>query len=442
MKKLITFLSHFLLEDIWVKPLEETKGFTRFLRKLCRSLVIATHGFFRNQCFLRASALTFYALMSIVPVLAISLAVAKGFGYQRHLEMELLQRFPEQKEALEQLIALAQSIVENTKGGLLAFTGIVLLFWSVIKVLSHIESSFNHIWGIKKQRSWIRKFTDYLTLMILTPLFFLLASSITVFIVSKLQDYFQAISIYPLVRAGSLFFVSLVPYALIWMLFSLLYLVMPNTKVQVKAAVLGGIFSGTIFEFLQWGYIHFQIGITKYSAIYGSFAALPLFLAWLQISWFIVLYGAEVSYAYQNIHFYQYGWHAPKLNIKTKLLLSLWIMHQTVFCIWKKEPISRELLQQKLHLPMESIDEVLSDLIDAELLVEVKEGPCAFYPTKPIDELHIKDVLDALMEKKQVVAIPEDKVLASLQHSLKKFDEMILSCKENCLLKEIEEDAS
>lgn len=435
MRKLISSLYHFFIHDLWKRPIEEERHLLRFLQKVGRSFIIGLYGFIDHAFFLRASSLTFYSLMSIVPTLVISFAIAKGFGLQSHLTQELKERFPEQQEVLNQVITLAQNWIENSKEGLITLIGIAVLVWSVIKVMSNIEASFNTVWRIKKHRSWVRRFTDFMTLIVVGPLFFITASSVTLFIVHVLKRFIEAEQIYSALGETLIFFIKCIPFALIWILFFLLYLVMPNTKVKIIPALLAGIIAGSIFQLVQWTYIHFQIGANKYGALYGSFAALPLFLAWLQVSWLIVLFGAQFSYAYQNIFTYEYGWQAPKLNMHTKLLVSLWIMHRIVHSFIKKEELDKKMMQKSLRIPMASIDEVINELRNAKLIVLVQNGPCSFYPTKPSDKLMVSDVIKAVMETKQKVDIQKDQLMYRLEENLHHFENALNSS--NLLLKEI-----
>lgn len=435
MKRYIFSLYDFFTDKLWKIPIEELSGSRKFFHKLFRCLVLSIYGIFSDAYFLRASSLTFYTLMSVVPILVMALAIAKGFGLQKTLVNQLIERFPEQKEVLSKLLLLAQNWLEETKEGLITIIGIVILTWSVIRVLSNIESSLNHIWRVKKSRTWIRRFTDFLSLMVLAPIFFFTANSFTLFIVKELQLFVKGA--HPVVESAMIFSTQLIPMILLWLLFSLLYLVIPNTKVEIRAAIFGGVVAGTLFQCVQWAYIFFQVGATKYGAIYGSFAALPLFLAWLQVSWLIVLLGARFSYAFQNIHAFEYGWQHPFLNMRSKLLVSLWIMRHVIEAYIHKRELDRKKLQQKLHLPMTTIDDIINELIEAKLLVPIKSGPFSFVPTRSPEKIRINDIRMILMRKQQSVILPDSHLLRELKKELDFFDKQIESSDHNRLLQEI-----
>ena len=296
----------FLKTDIWRIRLENySRNKSFFLRQL-RIIVLAVRGFAEDKCKFRASALTFYSLLSIVPVIAMMFGIAKGFGLEKRVETELLQKMqgPGQQEVAVKIITFANSLLENAKGGFIAGVGVAFLFWTIIKVLSNIENSFNDIWGVKKPRTLGRRFSDYLSVMLVCPFLMIMASSATVVISSQVRVIIQQSALLSAVAPLILFTLKLLPYCTIWITFTFIFIFMPNTKVRLRSGFLGGVVAGTIFQMVQWIYINFQIVTAKYSAIYGGFAALPLFLLWLQISWLVVLFGAELSFAHQNVETY------------------------------------------------------------------------------------------------------------------------------------------
>ena len=273
----------FLKQDIWrIRASKLSKRTSIWLRSL-RIFLLSIKEFSTDKCMLRASALTFYSLLSIVPIFAMAFGVAKGFGVQSLLEQRLLSSFQGQEEAINKVIVFSNTLLENTRGGLLAGIGIALLFWAVIKMLGNIEKSFNDIWGVRHERSMGRKFSDYLSLMLICPILIIMSGSLTVFITTQVTLITEKVAL--LGYLGPIIFTSLniLSYAVIWILLTFIYSFMPNMKIPLSSALAGGIIAGTLYKFVQFGYIHFQVGVSKYNAIYGSFAALPLFLVWLQM---------------------------------------------------------------------------------------------------------------------------------------------------------------
>ncbi len=277
--------------------------------------------------------------------------IAKGFGYQSILEKRLLENFPGQTELLSRLMGYAQSMLNSVHGGLIAGIGVAILFWTVVKVLSNIEQSFNDIWGIKSSRSFGRKFSDYLSMMLIAPLLLIMSGSITVFITSRISLIMQKISFLGALSPIILFLLKFLPYGLLWILFAVVYILMPNTKVRIKSGLFAGIIAGTLYLTAQWIYINFQIGVVHNNAIFGSFAAIPLFLIWLQTSWIIVLLGAEISFAHQNVSSFEYEPDASHISHFNKRLIALCISHQLVKTFVNDEtPLTAAQISQILEI--------------------------------------------------------------------------------------------
>lgn len=271
------------------------------MRLYVQMFYLAGRGFFRDQCSLIASALTYYTLMSMVPILAVAFAIARRLGYSASFKNELLARFQDQNEVLIELFKYADAMLEQAKGGLIAGVGLAVLLFSAAFLFNNLEGIFNQIWGVKKFRSWKRMITDYSALMFIAPIVFAFASSMTVFVVNRLEIAIRVLPFAGWVVSWILFFVNLIPYGLFWLLFLFIYLFMPNAKVHFRSASLAAALTGCLYIGAQWVYIYFQVGAGRYGAIYGSMAALPLFLIWVQMGWFLLLFGAEVSHAHQTL---------------------------------------------------------------------------------------------------------------------------------------------
>ncbi len=432
----------FLKTDIWRIRSSKLSGQKSFWIRQLRIILLAIRGFAEDKCQLRASALTFYSLLSIVPVVAMAFGIAKGFGFEKVLERQMIEKLQGQEEVVERVIGFAQSLLENTQGGLIAGIGIIVLFWTVIKVLGNIESSFNDIWGIKKARSMGRKFTDYLSVVLICPILLIMASSVTVLITSQVTLIVERLSFLGPLADVILFSLRILPYGVIWIVFTFIYIFMPNTKVHPKAALLAGIIAGTIYQVVQLLYITFQVGVSRYGAIYGSFAALPLFLIWLQLSWLIVLFGAEVSFAQQNVETYEFEPDSLKVSHSFKRLLSLSITH---FCVKRfhegqKAPTADEISHQ-LEIPIRLVRQILFELTESGILSEVNLNDperMAYQPARTIEDLTVSSVLDKL-DQQGIDSIPivESKSLARLKEGLGQFREAIERSPANVTLKDL-----
>ena len=406
---MIKKITHFITNDLWKADVDEMSKSRFFLVQQMRIFVLAIRGFNEDNILLRASALTFYTLISIVPVIALSFAISKGFGFEEMLNEQIHSYFDSQKGVSEVLIGFSHSFLENTKGGVVAGIGVVMLLWSVIKVLSNVELSFNAIWGITKPRSIIRKFTEYLAIMLIAPVFIILSGGITVYISSATSHVLSNDSIF--YHLGSVFqiLIELIPYILDWLLFTFLYLAMPNTKVEFKHAFFAGIIAGTAFQILEWTYITFQIGVVQYSAIYGSFAALPMFLVWLQSSWLIVLFGCEIAFASQNVKQYIYENEVNNISQLHKKKITLYILLVINKNFNEGKPaFTVNSLCAKLKLPVRLVQNIINELLEIGLVMEAntdKHKLVGYTPARELNNLSASELI-ALLENKGSNEVP------------------------------------
>jgi membrane protein len=441
-QKWFTRMINFFAIDIWRIRLEDLPFGKSFVIKQLRIIILTLRGFDEDKCFFRASSLTFYTLLSIVPVVALVFGVAKGFGFKRMLKEDLLVRFPGQPELLTKVIGFAESLLEVTKGGVIAGIGLIILFWAVIKVLSHIEASLNDIWEIKTHRTWGRKFSDYLAFMLISPLLILMSSSTTVFITTQVTEITNNVRLLGMISPLIFFSLKIIPYVLIWILFTGIYVVMPNTKVSLKAGIIGGVVAGTIYQISQMLYLDFQIGVSRYNAIYGSFAALPLFLIWVQISWWIALFGAELSFANQNVDTYHYEPNSLKVSPAFKKLLTLHVAHLLIRNFSKREtPLTDSQISKRLEIPIRLVHQILYDLVESGLFIEtrtIEDQKFGYQPARDINAITIKSILEAI-ENNGIDTIPiaETEGLTVLSDALKQFSEAMENSPANRLLKDI-----
>jgi membrane protein len=427
---------------IWHTPLTEISRWKTFIFKQLRIIILAAKGFYNDKVQMRASSLTFYSVLSIIPVAAIAFAIAKGFSLDKNLEQLIMDKFQSEQAVLNWLLKNASDAIEKTRGGYIAGVGVIILFWSVMSLLSHIESSFNHIWQVGSSRPWIRKFTDYLTIMLIAPIFIVLSNSFTIFINTKLPVFIADAPILDFFKPVISFLIMLAPYFITWIALTILFIIMPNAKVKFVPALISGIISGTILQGLQWLYIDLQFGITKLSAIYGSFAAVPLFITWLQSSWIVVLLGAEISFANQNVSRYEFESESLNISNFQKRALVLMIMHMIIrkFAYGEK-PISASYIATHLKIPVRLSRDILQDLTNANLVTilhEHEEKERLYQPALDINLLTVSYVLDRLDRKgvEQVMVIKNkeyEKIIAMLE----KFDKLMAKSDSNILVKDL-----
>jgi membrane protein len=432
----------FLNTDIWRLQANKLTPRRSFWIRQLRIFVLAIRRFNVDKCELRASALTFYSLLSIVPVVAMAFAVAKGFGFEKILGEQLVAKLEGHEEVADRIIGFAQSLLENTKGGAIAGVGIVVLFWTVIKVLGNIEKSFNDIWGVKTPRAMGRKLADYLSVMMICPVLLISASSITVLLTTQLTVLVERLSFLGYLADALILFLKILPYGVIWLVFTFIYVFMPNTKVEVKSALWGGVLAGTIYQLVQLAYISFQIGVSKYGAIYGSFAALPLFLVWLQLSWLIVLLGAEVSFAHQNVATYEFEEDCERVSHSFKRIIALKIAYLCVRNFLDAEkPSTAEDIARELEAPVRLVRSVLSELTEARVLSEVcsenREG-VAYQPACDIQRLTVSGVIERLDQQGiESIPIAESADLTKVRETLRRFHEVNANSPANLKLQDL-----
>lgn len=432
----------FIKTDIWRISLKDLSRKKSFLFKQLRTVLLAMRGFDEDKCLLRASSLTFYSLLSIVPVVAMAFGIAKGFGFESLLEKQLFEKFPGQEKVLVQVVDFARALLENAKGGMIAGIGTIVLLWSVIKLLGHIESSFNEVWGIKKSRTAARKFSDYLSIMLISPVFVVVSGSVTIFIKTQITHITEKVSLLWVFSPLIMWILNLLPYFLISTLFTIIYLLMPNTKVNFRPGVIAGMIAGASYVILQWGYINFQFGIAGYNAIYGSFAALPLFLVWLQLSWLVVLFGAEISFAIQNVDAYEFEHDYQGISPALKKLFSLQIVHSMVKAFSNGEmPLAAPGISSVHEIPIRLVRQILYELVDSRIISVTHIGESmepAYQPARDINLFTINYIIEALEQRgDDNIPFAQSRELKVLSDALEEFRNTVAKSPANRLLKDI-----
>lgn len=432
----------FVFNDLWTIDSFHLPAQKKLLIKTIRTLVLAFRGFKEDRVNLRASSLTFFSLLSVVPVMALAFGIAKGFGLDGMLESVMQTNMKGQEDIAKWILDFADNMLSSVKGGWIAGVGLVFLIWTVMKVLGNIENSFNDIWQVNTPRAFFRKFSDYLAMMIVAPLLFILSSSAQVVLIKMIDTISADPSVIGHIGPALYFFAKFVPIILIWLLFTLLYVFMPNTKVKFTSALVAGIIAGAAFQLLQWGYFHFQIGVSKFNVIYGGFAALPLFLVWLNWSWLIVLFGAEISFAAQNQHEFEFESDIKTLNIKSKQLISILITHHVISFFEKGDPPpNSQEISINLKLPTRIVRFLLNELIECRILAETPteiEKMPGYLPAKSIQNLSILDVTESISSKgTSFNGVENNEVSDKIEELLKGQNKLIKDSEFDFLIKEL-----
>ena len=327
--------------------------------KTLKTLNLTVTSFFDRDLLTRAASLTFDTLLALVPALALMFAIGRGFGLQDLLKDQLFIYFPAQKEAIGTAIQFVDSYLNESTQGVFVGVGIIVLLYTLISLLSSIEESFNYIWGIKKERSFYQKLTDYIAICLLIPVLMICSSGISIFVSTVFQSNIHIPFLTPLVNWA----LDLFPLVLLWLAFSLSFLLIPNTKVNFKYAAIAGAVSAIGFQILELLFLNGQIYVTKYNAIYGSFAFLPLLLVWLQFSWVILLSGGTLCYSLQNVFAYNYLANSMQVSIDYRRKVALVVMCIIVQRMEKEEePLTANEISKTYKLPLRLVTNITDHL--------------------------------------------------------------------------------
>lgn len=289
---------------------------------MVKTVNLSVQSFLNQDLQSRACALTYRTVLALVPALALLFAIGRGFNLQDVLQKELIDYFPAQRSTLMQAFGYVDAYLQQTSGGIFVGVGILFLLWTLISLLSSVETSFNTIWQVNKGRRLWRMITDYLAIFILLPVLMICGSGFSLLMTTSLKNLlpFEFID-----SALSVFF-DFAGVVFTWLFFAGSYLLIPNTKVKIMPALISGIVVGTAYQVLQWLFVSGQMYVSKYNAIYGSFSFLPLMLIWLQLVWLITLIGAVMCYASQNISEFNYGEKIRNISEDYRMQVSVIIM--------------------------------------------------------------------------------------------------------------------
>lgn len=438
---LVQKIHKFFKEDLWRVDLKQKKPIQRFFIRVLKIIYIAFQGFATNQIQFGASTLVYYSLLALVPAVALMLGIAKGFHLESFLTNWLITHLGDQKEIVDAIIKFSRSLLDVAHSGIIATFGVLILFWSVIKILRVIELIFNNIWEVDQPRSVAKQFSDYLALILICPFIILTSSFLTVYFSSLISNWDRSVPFSEWIGPFLFFIVNFTSYLLTALLFTFVFIFIPNTRVTFSAALISGIFTAILYQVVQDLYVYFQIGVSKYNAIYGTFAAIPLFLVWLNLSWTIVLLGGKIAFATQNLDNYEFVSHEISISQRCKNILALRIAH---VCIRQfkesKPPLTALGIAKALSIPQILVNRILEELIRGNILSEVKipkSTYSAFQPARPIGQLTINRVIDMINDYGEMIVLPSTPELKMILSSLDEFNRLIENSDKNLLLMDI-----
>lgn len=404
--------------------------------KAIKDILISLYeDFMAKRVLASASRLTYSTLLATVPILAVVFAIARGFGYNIYIEEWFRDLLKAQPDVSEIIIGFVNSYLINTKKGVFLGIGLLFMLGTVLMLISTIEETFNDIWLVRKPRSMFRTFTDYMALLFALPIGIVAISGLSIWMQAFNRHLIDITIIGPLMK----FAIELIPYVVLSAVFVGLYVFMPNTKVRVRSALIPGIAAGVSMQLFQLIYVNSQIWVSNYNAIYGSFAVIPLFMLWMQISWTIILVGAELSYTIQNHDEFLSSNSQSELSYKTRFVLSAKIM--SIICKRFAEggqAYNSMQLKLQLGISMRVLSRLLYDLQQIHFITEImhddKGEEVLFQPAEALDiltigELHSRlaqlgsdidsDILSASEEWKSAILLYNDCIDNARKFALK-----------------------
>lgn len=383
-----------LLDRIWQGKLWDIQPPQRWLIQSARTLFVLARDIAEGQLTLRAMSLVYTTLLSMVPLLAVSFSVLKGFGVHNQLEPMMLNFLAPMGERGVEITERVIGFVSNVKAGVLGSLGLVLLFYTVISLMQKIERAFNYAWRVSDARSIAQRFSDYLSVIVIGPV--LVFSAVGITASAQSNSIVEAMRALPF--AGLVFDAlgRLVPYFLIVVAFTVIYIFVPNTRVKLKSAVLGGLIAGALWETTGWAFAAFVVNSAKYTAIYSAFASLILFMIWLYVGWLILLIGSSIAFYHQHPEHLRRTRAVLRLGNREREALALQIALLVGQAFHRGEPpVTRIDLAQRTGTPEEAIELVTGALLKREIVRETRK-PKGFVPTRSLEQIPTAEVLDAV----------------------------------------------
>jgi membrane protein len=383
--------SHYFT-TLWELEPGAYRGLRRSALRYLQITTLVLKKFLEDRCLLHASALTFSTLLSIVPFFALAFALLKGFGVQSRLEPLILGQVA---AGSQEIVTRIVTYINNTNVASLGVMGLIALIITVITLLGNIEDAFNVIWGVRETRSFYHKFSNYLGVLVSAPLLMVAATGVTTSLQS--QTIVQWLIRDTYLGDALLLGFRCIPYLSVWLALVFVYTFIPNIRVRFKSALIGGILAGTLWQIAQWGYIHFQVGVARYNAIYGALATLPVFMIWIYTGWLIILFGVEVIYAHQNIRTFRSEVQCPIISQRLKELFALAILRNIACAFHHNLPTwNAERLAEELHAPLRVVQEIITQLEKTGYLVAAAGAPATCLPARELEQIAIHDVLQSV----------------------------------------------
>jgi membrane protein len=406
-KRSIRQMKSDVFEQVLEAELDELTRVKRWCHVALKIAVMVWQDFFDNLVKLQAMALAFKTLLSLAPLLAVLFSILKAFGVHNRMEPAVTEALAPLGEKGREITAYLIGFVDKMSAGALGAVGLVTLFITVLSLMDTIEEAFNRIWRVRASRPLARKFSDYLSAILVGPVLVFAAVTITATLQSS--DVVRALLSLDALGKGILLLMRLLPYLTLWGAFTFVYVFIPNTRVRLRSAVVGGLIAAILWQTVGWGFASFVASSTQYYAIYSSFAILLLFLLWMHIGWVIVLLGAQVAYAHQHLHFFQGDRRLLAQSPAGREKLALHTLHlvgRNFF--YGLDPMTVTDLAAHLQIPAGIVKEFLDIFAESRLVLAVNDGETYVLGRDP-ETVAIKDILDCVKNSGKKAKVPEDR---------------------------------
>lgn len=406
-KRSIEQMRNRVVERVMDTELDDLTRAKRWLHGALKIAVMVWQDFFQNLVKLQAMALAFKTLLSLAPLLAVLFSILKAFGVHNRMEPALAEALSPLGDKGREITVYLIGFVDKMSAGALGTIGLVTLFLTVLSLMGSIEEAFNRIWRVRSPRTLTRKFSDYLSAILVGPVLVFAAVTIT----ATLQNTAVVRALASLDTFGQvlLFLLRLVPYLTLWGAFAFVFMFIPNTRVRLRSAVIGGLVAAILWQSIGWAFAKFVASSTQYYAVYSSFAILLLFLLWLHIGWVIVLLGAQVAYAHQHVYFYQSDRQLLAQSPAGREKLALHTLHLVGRNFYYGlDPMSVSDLSTQLRIPAGMVKEFLDLFADHRLVLPVNDGETYVLGRDP-ETIGIKAILDCVRNAGKKSKAPEDR---------------------------------
>ncbi len=423
LKAQLSDLRTFIQDDIWDAKYNTLSFVPSLVVYFIRIASLFVNNLAKKKIVLRASALAYTTLISIVPLLAVMFFLFKVFGGLESTESKIKAFIFSNLVAGmgDKIVNYIEQFMANVHAGAIGTVGFVFLILVAIGLISNVEKAFNETWGVKESRSMLTRFNYYWAALTIGPVIVALSLGLTASIQTNV-GFIQTLS----ASSTGKTFLSLVPFLLTCSLFVGAYKLIPNTNVRLSSALIGGIFGASFWELAKYGYAWYTVHSLAYSKIYGSLSTIPVFLVWLFLTWVVVLLGAEVCFAHQNIQTYKLEKQIGDISYRVRKILSLIFLTEVcrAFEEDRKAPVVSE-LSQSLNVPMRVSNHILSDLVSGSFIQKEKERD-GYIPKGPASHVSVLSVINYLQNKgNKVVDLEEVKAEVGIQAIFKKWDDVL-----------------